>query len=294
MIVSVCADKGAPGVSELATALALVWPSERVLLEADTAGGDLSFRLQHADGDRLLDASPSVLSLAADARGTLPAGGLMRYAQPSSLGVPVVPGALSAEAFTPMARLWPQVAQAAAAWPATVIADLGRLQPGASALTMARESTVVLVLARPDLAGLYHLRDRVSELAGTVGDSSRDRTPVMVAVRAPAGLAGKAALGQVRQLLAAAGSPVAVAGLFAEDPGAVALLRAGQCTRKLLRSDLMRSVQALAQTLLTAWPELAAPPPVGAPPVAEPAPAAAHGPAGTPIASSAGLGQVPA
>lgn len=285
MIVSVCADKGAPGVSELAIALALVWPTERLLLEADTAGGDLRFRLQHADGDRLLDAQPSVLSLAADARGTLPAGGLMRYAQPSSLGVPVVPGALSAEAFSPMALLWPQVAQAAAAWPGTVIADLGRLQPGASALPVARASTAVLVLARPDLAGLYHLRDRVSELAGTVGDSSRDRTPMMVVVRAPAGLAGKAALGQVRQLLDAAGVPAAVAGLFAEDPGAVALLRAGQCTRKLLRSDLVRSVQALAQTLLTSWPELGA-----APAVAEPTPAAAARPAGEP----AELGQVPA
>ena len=42
VIVSVCSDKGSPGVSTLATVLGLVWPGQRVVVEADTAGGDLS------------------------------------------------------------------------------------------------------------------------------------------------------------------------------------------------------------------------------------------------------------
>ena len=259
MIVSVCADKGAAGVSELATVLGLVWPGRRLVLEADCSGGDLPFRLTHADGDRLLDAHPSVLSLAADARGALPAGGVLRYTQPTSLGLPVLPGALSAEGFGAMARLWPRVAELAAGWDGTVIADLGRFQPGDPAAPIAKVSTVLLLLARPDLAGLYHLRDRVAELAATYGDLAAERNPVAVVVRAPAGHAGKTAVGQVRQLLDAAGSPIPIVGMFTDDPAGVALLRAGQLSRRLLGSELIRSGQALAETVLSCWPQLLPP-----------------------------------
>ena len=243
-------------MSELATVLGLVWPGPRLVLEADCSGGDLAFRLTHADGDRLLDAHPSVLSLAADSRGALPDGGVLRYTQPTSLGVPVLAGALSAEGFGAMARLWPRVAELAAGWDGTVIADLGRFQPGDPATPIARASTVVLLLARPDLAGLYHLRDRVAELAATSGDPAAERNPVAVVVRAPAGNAGKASVVQVRQLLAAAGSPIPVVGVFTDDPAGVALLRAGQLTRRLLGSELVRSGQALAQKVLSWWPQL--------------------------------------
>ena len=46
VIVSVCSDKGSPGVTTLATVLGLVWPGRRAVVEADTAGSDLSFRLR--------------------------------------------------------------------------------------------------------------------------------------------------------------------------------------------------------------------------------------------------------
>lgn len=256
MIVSVCADKGAPGVTTLATVLAMVWPSMRVLLEADCSGADLPFRMRHADGDRLLDPHPSVLALAADARGPLPPGGLLRYAQPTTLGVPAIPGALSAEAFGPMARLWPQVAVAAASWSGTVIADVGRLQPGDPASPIAKASTVVLLLGNADLEGLFHLRDRVTELAGTLADPTRDSSPVAVVVRARPGREGKAAIGQVQQLLDACGSPARVAGLFADDTDGAAGLRAGEVSRRLLGSELIRSGTALAETLQAWWPQL--------------------------------------
>ena len=42
MIVSICADKGSPGVTTAATALAMAWSGELVVLEADTSGGDLA------------------------------------------------------------------------------------------------------------------------------------------------------------------------------------------------------------------------------------------------------------
>ena len=60
VIVAVCSDKGSPGVSTLAMGLGMVWPGDRVVLDADTAGGDLPFRLWTADREHRLASSPSV------------------------------------------------------------------------------------------------------------------------------------------------------------------------------------------------------------------------------------------
>ena len=115
MIVSVCADKGSPGVTTLATVLGLVWPGPRAVVEADTAGSDLSFRLRPAAtnggvlGGRLAP-DPSIAVLATAARLGLTDAGPLPYAQDTSLGVPVVPGVLSAERFRALRSLWPQVA----------------------------------------------------------------------------------------------------------------------------------------------------------------------------------------
>ena len=46
MIVAVCADKGAPGVTTLCLTLGMVWPGERVVLEGDVSGSDLPFWAQ--------------------------------------------------------------------------------------------------------------------------------------------------------------------------------------------------------------------------------------------------------
>ena len=133
MIVTVCADKGSPGVSWTATILGMVWPGERVLLEADPSGGDAVLRLRTPEG-QLLPRQPALRGLAVDARsGNLPTS-LLSYAHPTSLGVPVIPATdMRTEDFALIARQWPAVAAAADRWPGTVIADLGRLQEDSSA-----------------------------------------------------------------------------------------------------------------------------------------------------------------
>ena len=68
MILAVAADKGSPGASTLATALALVWPGRRLLVETDPAGGTAGFRLHHRDTGELLQPDPSLAALAAAAR----------------------------------------------------------------------------------------------------------------------------------------------------------------------------------------------------------------------------------
>ena len=258
MIISVCSDKGSPGVSTLAAALGLVWPGERVLLDADAAGGDLPFRLWSAVPGaprERLSSSPSIASLATAARLGLTVAGPLPFAQDTSLGVPTVPGALSAERFRPLRGMWPRVAAELASWSGTVIADLGRLQPGNDALPVAQQSTAVLLVTRVDLESLAHLRDRAAELAGSVGDPNQDRSPVGVVVTGPP-KARRFSLEQARQVLASIGSPVPVVGFLPFDPVGAQGLWAGVMTRRFAGSDLVRSVRSVAESVLTSWPSL--------------------------------------
>lgn len=253
MIVTLCGDKGSPGVTTLATALAVVWPGERLLLEADPAGGDLAFRLSNPAGG-LLAADPSVLALAADAREQLPPGALAHYVQDTSLGVPVVLGGLSEQAFAPMARLWPQVAAQAGRWPGTVIADLGHLHESNAAAPVAAASGLVVLVTRADVPeALHHTRDRAGELAARLGQGPHGASRLSVVVVCPSVQADRA-VSAVRQVLAAdAGtSTVPMAGYVADDAGGVQALRAGLLSRRLWGSELIRSAKGLAQTL-AAW-----------------------------------------
>ena len=52
-LVVLAADKGAPGVTTAAVALAAVWPRPVLLAECDQAGGDLVYRLPAEEGGML-------------------------------------------------------------------------------------------------------------------------------------------------------------------------------------------------------------------------------------------------
>ena len=156
------------------------------MLEADPSGGVLGFRMQHAESGELLRPEPTVASLAAVARLGLPADGLPRYTQPTTLGVPVIPGPLTAERYVPLRSLWGQIAVEVAGWQGTAVADLGRMQPGNPALPVAKAATAVLLVSGTDLEGLFHLRERAVELAQVLGDADRDARPVAIVVTGPA------------------------------------------------------------------------------------------------------------
>lgn len=257
MIIAVCSDKGAPGVTTLATVLGLVWPGAATVVEADPSGGDLTFRLRSelTPGQEFLHTEPSVITLAADARTGLTGGNVARYGQRSTLGVGVIPGPLRAERTTSLRPLWPTVAQQLAQSPDTVIADLGRVQPGHAAWSVAQAATAVLVLARPDPEGLYHLRERAAELAHDLGHDGPDRNPVAVVMLAEV-KQRREVLAQAAYMLEAAGLPIPVAGWMAEDRPAVDALRAGEVTRSLRDSPLLRSVAELAEAITHLWPQL--------------------------------------
>jgi len=257
VIVSVCADS--PGVTSLALTLGAMWPLERVVLEADPSGGDAVFWLHHADGQPLRS-EPTVLTLAADARGELPVEALPGYAQPTALGVPVVAGAPSVAGYVPAERLWPRIAAMAADWSGTVITDLGRLTARHPGMALLRASAVVLLQARADVAGLYRLRERVTELPALLTDHGMETPPLAVVVRGPA-RGRHSALDQVQGLLDAIGSPVPVTGFVPDDERAVTALRAGGYAARVRRTQMGRAAGQVVESLLAGWPVLAAAPP---------------------------------
>lgn len=256
MIVTVCADKGAPGVSWASVALAMVWPGERVLVEADVSGGDAALRLTTADG-ALLPRQPTIRSLCVDARsGIVPS--LSPYCVQTSLSFPVIPATdMGSDAFRLIARQWPTVASSLQQWHGTAVVDVGRLQEETASGSLAAASEVVLLVGRPTPEGLHQLGERAHALTTRLREGRRDGAPVAIVLVCPA-REKAAGLRALRDRLAAdpLTANVRVAGSIAFDPLAVELLRRGTVTKKLGSSELLKSAGEVVNTLLTSWPQL--------------------------------------
>jgi hypothetical protein len=159
------------------------------------------------------------------------------------------------EDFTLIARQWPAIATAAAQWPGTVIADLGRLQEDSSTGPIAAASSIVLLIARATSEGLYHLRERAGALAARLGQGVHGRSPLAVAIMCPA-RERAARLRDVRAHLAAeaATSVIPVAGWIAEDEGSVHALRDGAFTKRLNSGTLFTSAREITHALQAWYP----------------------------------------
>ena len=253
MIVAVGSDKGSPGATTLATVLGMVWPGERVVGELDPRGADLPFRLMHVSGQHM-PATPSLATLAVDARPGAVQPQLQNYAQPTVLGVPVIRGEVSTRAGARVAPHLPSIAQLAASWNGTVIADVGSLQPSNPALVVAKAAAVVLLVMRASTEGLGHLRSRIEELSEYVGDPRRARTSVGVVLVADSRDAG-AAVTRTRALLDNIGSPAPVVGVFRHNPAAAAALWSGPLSKKIVRGPLARSGEELIRQMWQLWPD---------------------------------------
>ena len=260
MIVAICADKGSPGVTTAAVALAMAWPGERLVVDTDPSGGDLAFRARHPSTGGRIRSEGGLLALAADARLTLSPEALPGYAQPTLWGVDVICGPPNSASYAPMRNLWPAVADTVAAWPGTALVDLGRLYPGTPAMALAQRATAVLVLTEVSVENLFHLRARVPEFASQFGDPSQPVNPVAVVALARRRDAA-AAVQQIGRVLESVGCPVPVLGSLAIDPVSAQRLRGGQIWARMGRGHLLRSAAELADRVTQRWPHLAAPDP---------------------------------
>ncbi len=184
VIVAVAADKGAPGVTTAALTLGMVWPTDRVLLEADPSGADLPFQL-HVPGGGRLAPQRSVTELANGARmGS--AEPVSAYAQDTTLGVAVVPGALGPETFRGTANLWPRIAAICRGVAGHGDRGSGPGAAGSSGVAVGEVGGRHGAAGPADAGGLFRLRARVGELAASLGDPSRARSPLAVVMVCPA------------------------------------------------------------------------------------------------------------
>jgi hypothetical protein len=249
-LIALAADKGAPGVTTAAVALGAVWPRPVLVAECDQAGGDLVYRLPGESG--MLNPARGMLSLAATARRGLRPDQVEEHCQRLVGGLDVLVGLTNSEQAQGLSWLWGPLGRAFSSLGSVdVIADCGRLSTGTGLLELLREADMVVLLTRPTLEQVVHLRERATAL----GTELRGGPPIGILVVAdPRDYRGSVA--EVDRIVAGARLPATVLGGFALDPKGAEMLR-GQWGGRLDRSLLIRSAREVAGGLvgrLTAAP----------------------------------------
>lgn len=225
-------QKGSPGASLTALAVAAAWPKDpyrrTLLVEADPDGGVLAVRYQ-------LGREPGLLSLAASGRHGIARSDLWSHAQeiPGGLAAVVAPdrpdqatAALHAAGATlgPWLQSLPDV---------DVIADVGRLSPSSPALSFAAAADMILMVARPTAEQIQPAAERVNTLQTInpkvgwclIGDKPHSPDEIE----------------RVHK--------VTVVGVLANDPRGAAALERGGSARRIRRSALVRSASELSASI---------------------------------------------
>lgn len=254
-LIALAADKGSPGVTTAALALAAVWPRRALLAEADPAGGDLVYRTTASNGGPL-NPNTGLLSIAAAARRGLAADQLWDHAQPMAGGLELLVGIGSAEQAAGLAGVWPTLGHAFSTLgdsphaPADVIADCGRIAGGSPAIDLLPHASLVLLVARTEPEHIARVRDRTAALAaqlhgGGQRGMSQLATPLIgVLLVVESSASGKIAH-QVNDMLVAAQTGARVIGTLAHDTSGAALL-SGRGRGRLDKSLLIRSARKVA------------------------------------------------
>ena len=251
-LIAVAADKGAPGVTTTALALAAVWPRPVLLAECDPAGGDIVYRLPGAGGARL-DPRRGLLSLAVAARRGVTPAQVWDHVQKLRGGLDVLLGVTTAEQGSGLDPLWDALGAALAALPgADVIADCGRLGPDGPYYELLAHAAAVVLVVRPSLGEVVRLRDRAAALSAAVGQrGGHDGRVGLLVVVDHRGFG--AALAEVGQAVGYPGSPVSVLGAVAYEARSAELLR-GEWGGKLRKSLLIRTAGEVTTRLVSQWP----------------------------------------
>ncbi|WP_157250578.1 hypothetical protein [Nonomuraea typhae] len=234
-LIVLAADKGAPGVTTAATALAAVWPRPVLLAECDPAGGDLAYRLPGADGG-VLNPGKGLLSLGAVARRGIEPAQIHEHTQKIVGGLDVLAGLTHGEQAGGLTWLWGPLGRSLAGIPgADVIADCGRLGTYPHVNDLIAEAALTVLLTRPSLDHVAHLRERLSitKAQGVVVIANPRRY--------------RASIDEVRRIV---GQHVKFVHGLADDPKGAELLR-GQWGGRLDRSLLIRTARDLAGRLVS-------------------------------------------
>ena len=262
-LIAIASDKGAPGVTTAALALAAVWPRPVLLAECDPAGGDLVYRFPAVGGGHL-DPRRGVLSLAVVARRGMQPQQVWEHVQKLHGGLDVLAGVTNAEQGAGLSLLWGPIGKALASMPqADVIADCGRLGADGPLYDLLAEATTVVLVSKVHVADVIRLRDRAIAFAAAAQSRGRRNFGVGVVVVADH-KKFRASLGEVQHVLGQANAPATVLGGIAHDTKGADLLN-GEWGGNLDRTMLIKTAREVARQLVQGLP------PIGNP--AEPGPA---------------------
>ncbi|MEV0257674.1 hypothetical protein AB0H82_25880 [Streptomyces sp. NPDC050732] len=256
-LIALAADKGSPGVTTAAVALAAVWPRRVLVAETDPAGGDLVYRSAAAHGGPL-NPNTGMLSIAATARRGLVPDQLWDHVQPLSGGLEVLVGLGVAEQAAGLAGLWPTLGRAFSQLadsphaPADVIADCGRISGDGPAVELFPHAALVLLVSRTEPEAIARVRDRAAALAaklhgGPRGAASLAQPLIGVLLIADPSTSAKL-VHQVNDMLMAAQTGARVVGTLADDPAGSDQL-AGRRRGRLDKSLLIRSARKVTVDL---------------------------------------------
>jgi MinD-like ATPase involved in chromosome partitioning or flagellar assembly len=263
-LIAIASDKGAPGVTTAALALAAVWPRPVLLAECDPAGGDLVYRFPAVGGGHL-DPRRGVLSLAVVARRGMQPQQVWEHVQKLHGGLDVLAGVTNAEQGAGLSLLWGPIGKALASMPqADVIADCGRLGADGPLYDLLAEATTVVLVTKVHVADVIRLRDRATAFAAAAQSRGRRNFGVGVVVVADH-KKFRASLGEVQHVLGQANAPATMLGGIAHDTKGADLL-SGEWGGNLDRTMLIKTAREVARQLVQGLP------PIGNP--AEPGPAA--------------------
>lgn len=274
-LIAVAADKGAPGVTTASVALGAVWPRPVLLAECDPSGGDLLYRLPSAGGGRL-DPRRGLLSLAVAARRGLRPGQVWEHAQKLHGGLDVLVGVAAAEQGAGLELLWGPVGRVLAAVPqADVIADCGRLGADGPVYDLLAQASSIVLLSGATLAEVVRLRERAAAVAAALHRRGRAGVVIDAMIVADYKDFG-AVVADVARALRQSGAPARVIGGIAYEPRSAEQLR-GEWSGRLDKSMFIRTARAIAASLVSTLPPLAAgdepvSPPAVPLPAARPAP----------------------
>ena len=268
-LIAIASDKGAPGVTTAALALAAVWPRPVLLAECDPAGGDLVYRFPAVGGGHL-DPRRGVLSLAVVARRGMQPQQVWEHVQKLHGGLDVLAGVTNAEQGAGLSLLWGPIGKALASLPqADVIADCGRLGADGPLYDLLAEATTVVLVTKVHVADVIRLRDRASAFAAAAQSRGRRNFGVGVVVVADH-KKFRASLGEVQHVLGQANAPATVLGGIAHDTRGADLL-SGEWGGNLDRTMLIKTAREVARQLAQGLPPIGPQPATAQPATAQPA-----------------------
>ncbi len=248
MLVAVTAGKAAPGATTCTIALALCWPRDVVLVDADPAGGDIVPGLLpgRVVADRgLLTWSTATRRLPAHEAAAALAEHVV--ALPEAPHVWVLPGVQTPAQGSAVGQSWPRVAAALERLPTSdpgrdVVVDLGRLGAGTAWPVLSAADVIVLVTGS-SLRSITAAAAATTILRDRLGDLDAVRVLVVDRGAYPA-----------EQVAARLGCPLV--GRVPGDERTAAALTDGAPTRigGLTRTRLLRAIAPLPARLSTRRP----------------------------------------